>query len=271
MVSQGVTTAIGGPDGSAPWPLAPYLKLLEKQGVGLNVCLLVGHNSVRRAVMALENRAPTQKELARMRTMVGQAMDEGAWGISTGLKYLPGSFSKTYEVIALSREAAARGGYYTSHLREEGLGLLDVETRMAPDKTLTRVTADHAATGTQIDGYEIHIGQTVGADCATPFAHINGTPDGAGSRDGKITGTYLHGLFTNDSFRSAWLAQLGLGAGPTSYSQTVEDTLDALADHAAGLYRRSVARERFTVTASGTVPGSLPVTASAPGPAPGGR
>lgn len=115
--------------------------------------------------------------------------------------------------------------------REEGLGLLDVETRMAPDKTLTRVTADHAATGTQIDGYEIHIGQTVGADCATPFAHINGTPDGAGSRDGKITGTYLHGLFTNDSFRSAWLAQLGLGAGPTSYSQTVEDTLDALADH----------------------------------------
>ncbi|MCP3880633.1 MAG: cobyric acid synthase CobQ, partial [Sulfitobacter sp.] len=57
------------------------------------------------------------------------------------------------------------------------------------------------------------------------------TPDGAGSRDGKITGTYLHGLFTNDSFRSAWLAQLGLGAGPTSYSQTVEDTLDALADH----------------------------------------
>ncbi|KAJ29394.1 cobyric acid synthase [Sulfitobacter pontiacus] len=115
--------------------------------------------------------------------------------------------------------------------REEGLGLLDVETRMAPDKTLTRVTADHAATGTQIDGYEIHIGQTVGADCATPFAHINGTPDGAGSRDGKITGTYLHGLFTNDSFRSAWLAQLGLRAGPTSYSQTVEDTLDALADH----------------------------------------
>ena len=125
MVSQGVTTAIGGPDGSAPWPLAPYLKLLEKQGVGLNVCLLVGHNSVRRAVMALDNRAPTQKELVRMRAMVGQAMDEGAWGISTGLKYLPGSFSKTDEVIALSREAAARGGYYTSHLREEGLGLID--------------------------------------------------------------------------------------------------------------------------------------------------
>ncbi len=125
MVSQGVTTAIGGPDGSAPWPLAPYLDGLERMGVGLNVCLLVGHNSVRRAVMALDDRAPTAKELARMQAMVGQAMDEGAWGISTGLKYLPGSFAKTDEVIALSREAAARGGFYTSHLREEGLGLID--------------------------------------------------------------------------------------------------------------------------------------------------
>ena len=125
MVSQGVTTAIGGPDGSAPWPLAPYLQQLDRQGVGLNVCLLVGHNSVRRGVMALEDRAPTAAELARMRAMVGEAMDDGAWGISTGLKYLPGSFAKIDEVIALSREAAARGGYYTSHLREEGLGLLD--------------------------------------------------------------------------------------------------------------------------------------------------
>ncbi|MDG1833102.1 MAG: amidohydrolase family protein [Verrucomicrobiota bacterium] len=124
MVSQGVTTAIGGPDGSAPWPLAPYLQQLEQQGVGPNVCLLVGHNSVRRAVMALDDRAPTAAELARLRAMVAEAMDDGAWGISTGLKYLPGSFSKIDEVIALSREAAARGGYYTSHLREEGLGLM---------------------------------------------------------------------------------------------------------------------------------------------------
>ena len=80
MVSQGVTTAIGGPDGSAPWPLAPYLTQLERQGIGLNVCLLVGHNSVRRGVMALANRAPTDKELARMRQMVAQAMDEGGGG-----------------------------------------------------------------------------------------------------------------------------------------------------------------------------------------------
>lgn len=128
MVSQGVTTAIGGPDGSAPWPLAPYLDKLERTGVGLNVAMLVGHNSIRRGVMALENRAPTEKELNQMKANVARAMEDGAWGISTGLKYLPGSFAKTDEVIALSRVAAMRGGFYTSHLREEGLGLLDAVT-----------------------------------------------------------------------------------------------------------------------------------------------
>jgi len=125
MVSQGVTTAVGGPDGSSPWPLAPYLDGLERRGVGVNVAMLVGHNSIRRGVMALDDRAPTADELERMKANVAEAMEDGAWGISTGLKYLPGSFAKTDEVIALSREAAARGGFYTSHLREEGLGLID--------------------------------------------------------------------------------------------------------------------------------------------------
>jgi N-acyl-D-amino-acid deacylase len=128
MVRQGVTTAIGGPDGSAPWPTGSHLARIERHGVGLNVAILVGHNSVRKAVMALDNRAPTEKELARMREMIGQSMDEGAWGISTGLKYLPGAYSKIDEVTALSKEAASRGGYYTSHLREEGLGLIDSVT-----------------------------------------------------------------------------------------------------------------------------------------------
>ncbi len=124
-VAQGVTTALGGPDGGGPWPLGEHLSGLERMGIGMNVGYLVGHNSVRRTVMGLENRAPTSDELARMRGMVAQAMDEGAWGISTGLKYLPGAFSKVDEVVALSEAAAAAGGIYTSHLREEGLGLLE--------------------------------------------------------------------------------------------------------------------------------------------------
>jgi adenosylcobyric acid synthase len=115
--------------------------------------------------------------------------------------------------------------------RVEGLGLLDVDTRMAADKTLTRVQATHLATGTALDGYEIHIGRTTGPDCARAFSMIDGAADGALSRDGRIAGTYLHGLFRDDTFRKAWLAQFGLSAGQASYSQTVEDTLDDLAAH----------------------------------------
>ena len=124
-IRQGVTTALGGPDGSSPWPFGAYLDTLEQLGVGMNVGYLVGHNTVRRNVMGLENRAPTPEELERMKEQIAQGMQEGAFGISTGLKYLPGTFSKVDEVIALSKMASEGGGIYTSHLREEGLGLLE--------------------------------------------------------------------------------------------------------------------------------------------------
>lgn len=124
MVRQGVTTALGGPDGGGPWPFGNYLDTLATIGVGMNVAYLVGHNRVRRNVMELENRPPTDEELEAMKNQIAQAMAEGAFGISTGLKYLPGAFSEVDEVIALSKVAASEGGIYTSHLREEGLGLL---------------------------------------------------------------------------------------------------------------------------------------------------
>lgn len=124
-IRQGVTTALGGPDGTAPWPLDAYQAEAEALGLGLNVGFMVGHNTVRREVMGLANRAPTADELEQMRAMVAEGMDQGAWGLSTGLKYLPGAFSRLDEVVALSRVAGSRGGFYTSHLREEGLGLLD--------------------------------------------------------------------------------------------------------------------------------------------------
>ena len=124
-VTQGVTTALGGPDGSSPWPFATYLAAREKQGIGINVAYLVGHNTVRRAVMGEADRAPTDAELARMRSMIARGMHEGAFGMSTGLKYIPGAYSNVDEVVALAQVAADSGGIYTSHLREEGLGLLD--------------------------------------------------------------------------------------------------------------------------------------------------
>lgn len=124
-VTQGVTLALGGPDGSGPFPLAAYLDSAQRAGLGMNVAYLVGHNTVRRLVMGTENRAPTPDELERMRGLIRQGMGEGAFGISTGLRYVPGYYSNTAEVVALSRAAADSGGIYTSHLREEGLGLLD--------------------------------------------------------------------------------------------------------------------------------------------------
>ena len=126
-----------------------------------------------------------------------------------------------------------------------GLGLLDIETVMHADKRLERVEALHVPTGLPVSGYEIHIGRSQGPDCARPFARIGDQPEGARSADGRVEGSYLHGLFTDDRFRAAWLDNIGLGAHgkdyPTSgaagqigaggYGARVEQTLDALAEH----------------------------------------
>src|SRR5207302_5186189 len=82
-----------------------------------------------------------------------------------------------------------------------GLGLLDVTTMMSAQKTLTRVSAVHAATDQPIQAYEIHIGRTDGPDRDRPFARLGGAPEGASSSDGRVQGSYLHGLFTSDDFR----------------------------------------------------------------------
>ena len=112
-----------------------------------------------------------------------------------------------------------------------GLGLLDVKTVMTPQKTVTRVTASHAATDEPIEAYEIHIGLTEGEDRARPFAILNGAPEGAVSTDGRVHGSYLHGLFASDSFRKAFLARMDIPAANLHYRARVESTLDALAEH----------------------------------------
>ena len=112
-----------------------------------------------------------------------------------------------------------------------GLGLLDVETVMTPDKRLTRTSAVHAPTGLAIEGYEIHIGATSGPDRDRPFALIEGQPEGAISANGRVVGSYLHGMFVADDFRAAFLRGLGITAAGQSHAQGVEDTLEALADH----------------------------------------
>jgi adenosylcobyric acid synthase len=117
---------------------------------------------------------------------------------------------------------------------DAGLGLLDIATVMTGDKRLTQVNARHAASDVAFSGYEIHIGRSEGADCARPFALIDGTPEGATSANGRISGSYLHGMFRDDGFRRAWLAPFGV-AQSLGYDATVEATLDALAAHLEGV------------------------------------
>jgi adenosylcobyric acid synthase len=114
----------------------------------------------------------------------------------------------------------------------EGLGLLDVETTLTDEKRLE--PAHGEADGMPFSGYEMHMGVTAGPDCARPFAILSdGMPEGALSADGRVTGTYIHGLFSDDRQRSAWLSRLGAGPSAIAHDALVERTLDGLAAHLA--------------------------------------
>ncbi len=114
-----------------------------------------------------------------------------------------------------------------------GLGLLDLVTTMTPDKRLTRVTGVQDATGLPIEGYEIHLGVTDGPARARPFARIDGLPEGAVSVDGRVIGTYLHGIFSTDAFRGRFLEGLGIPPSGLDHRASVETALDDLAQHLA--------------------------------------
>jgi adenosylcobyric acid synthase len=112
----------------------------------------------------------------------------------------------------------------------EGLGLLDIETEMAPEKTVRNIEARSAQHDVALTGYEIHLGFSHGPDCARPMTLIDGRPDGAISPDGLVSGTYLHGLFESDGYRASLLAGFGLTGGATSYRADVDAALDEIAN-----------------------------------------
>jgi adenosylcobyric acid synthase len=117
---------------------------------------------------------------------------------------------------------------------EPGLRLLDVETVLTGDKTLTEVTGLSVADDAPFHGYEMHVGRTVGPDCARPLLRFaDGRTDGAVSADGLIRATYVHGLFADDGQRAAWLNWLGGSAGGLNYEAEIDHVLDALAEHLA--------------------------------------
>jgi N-acyl-D-aspartate/D-glutamate deacylase len=125
FVRQGATTLVCGNCGSSPTDIAGFLRQLRDGGAGVNIVMLIGHGSVRQQVIGDRNEAPSGEQLPRMRQMVRQAMEAGAVGMSTGLRYRPGAYASTDEVTALAGELAPYGGFYATHMRDEGTKILE--------------------------------------------------------------------------------------------------------------------------------------------------
>ena len=121
QISQGITTVILGPDGDSPWPIGEWLDIRRKKPALLNVATLFGHATVRSKIMGDNfRRVATPEEIQKMTALAEEAMNEGALGVSTGLEYDVASYSSTAEVIALAEVAAKYGGFYETHIRDEG-------------------------------------------------------------------------------------------------------------------------------------------------------
>ena len=125
---DGVTTVVTGNCGGSELNLGVWFDKIQKLGLGLNVASLIGHNTVRREVMGSANRLASPDEIRKMQALIDRAMADGAVGFSTGLEYVPGAYSNTAEVVALAKAAAAHGGVYTSHMRDEGVRELEAIT-----------------------------------------------------------------------------------------------------------------------------------------------
>ncbi len=123
-VMQGCTTVLTGNCGSGPVDVGKYYQQINQAGAGTNVAHLLPHGALRRQVVGTERRAATAAELAEMNELAGQAMADGAWGLSTGLIYVPGTYADTDELVALAEVVSQHGGIYASHIRNENVRLL---------------------------------------------------------------------------------------------------------------------------------------------------
>ncbi len=120
FIYDGVTTVVTGNCGLSQVKIGPYFTFLDSLKTSINIASLIGHNDVRKAAMGSANRDPSAAEMQKMEDIVAQAMKDGAVGLSTGLIYIPGTYSKTEEIVRLAKVAAAYGGVYASHMRDEG-------------------------------------------------------------------------------------------------------------------------------------------------------
>ena len=167
LLRQGLTTVFVNPDGGGPTDLVAQRAALLREGLGVNVAQLVPHGSVREAVLGYEDRAPDASELDRMKALVRTGMEAGAFGLSSGPFYAPGSFSDTDELVALGRVAAAYGGAYTSHIRDESdysIGLMaavDEVITVAREAGLPGVVTHVKALGPRVWGFGAAVVQRI--------------------------------------------------------------------------------------------------------------
>jgi N-acyl-D-amino-acid deacylase len=124
-IRQGVTTIFEGPDGSSPLPIAPFLEKVGAAKIAPNFGTFAGQGSIREQVMGLVNRPATPEEIEKMRQITRQAMLDGAFGVTTGLFYVPGNFTPTEEVIEIEKVVGAMGGMHHSHMRDEAAHVLE--------------------------------------------------------------------------------------------------------------------------------------------------
>lgn len=159
LLAQGITTVVVNPDGGGPVDLVKQRAELLRDGLGVNVAMMVPHGSVRREVLGMDDRAPTPPEMERMKSLVRAGMESGAYGLSSGPYYAPGSYAKTEELVELARIASEFGGVYTSHVRDESdysIGLvaaLDEVIRIAREAELPGIHTHIKALGPRVWGY----------------------------------------------------------------------------------------------------------------------
>lgn len=159
ILAQGVTTVVINPDGGGSADIAGQQDRLEKHQLGVNVAQLVPHGTVRRKVIGSDDRAPSEDELDEMRALVKQGMEEGAFGLSSGLFYTPAAYAETEEVIELAKEAAAGKGVYSSHIRDESdyseglLASVEEVIEIAREAELPGIVTHIKALGTGVWGF----------------------------------------------------------------------------------------------------------------------
>lgn len=161
LLAQGVTTVFVNPDGGGTTDLAEQRAELLAHGLGVNAAQFVPHGAVRSAVLGMDDRLATPAELERMRELVHRGMQEGAWGLSSGPFYAPGSYSDTHELVELAKVAASYGGAYQSHVRDEAtytigvVAAVDEVITVAREGGLPGVWTHAKALGPQVWGYSL--------------------------------------------------------------------------------------------------------------------